>query len=371
MIWLYGILCLIFLVIFHEFGHFIAAKMCGVKVESFSVGFGPVIFHKTIKGTDYRLSLFPLGGYCGIKGEKDFQKALDENLSEISGEKDSLYGISPIKRAFIGFNGPFFNLILAVIGYTLINLIGYSYSTYSNKIIIPEQSDTQIVSIARDAGILTGDKIIGVNNIPTENFSDLQQEIASRPDETLKLKIDRDGTILEITLKSALNKETGTGQIGIMADTSELIKLHTPKYNPFSAFAKGILDTGNMIRLTYKSISILFKGVDLKNTVSGPVRTTQMLGSTIQAGFNIDTKTGFISMFEFIALISVSLAIFNLLPIPVLDGGLILIALIEFVTRRKIKPKIQYYIQFIGLAFIAIIFCIGMFGDISYFMSKK
>ena len=112
--WLYGLLCLFFLVLFHEFGHFLAAKLFGVKVESFSVGFGPILLHRTINGTDYRLSLIPLGGYCGMKGEKEFQKAIEEKLPEIEAESDSLYGIHPFKRALIGFAGPFFNFILAV-----------------------------------------------------------------------------------------------------------------------------------------------------------------------------------------------------------------------------------------------------------------
>ena len=110
--WIYGLLCLFFLILFHEFGHFIAAKIFGVKVEAFSIGFGPVLLHKKIKGTDFRLSLFPLGGYCNMKGEKDFQKALEENKKEISGDFDSLYGIHPVKRAVIGFAGPFFNFLL-------------------------------------------------------------------------------------------------------------------------------------------------------------------------------------------------------------------------------------------------------------------
>lgn len=370
MIWVIGILCLIFLVIFHEFGHFIAAKICGVKVESFSVGFGPVLLHRKIGDTDYRLSLLPLGGYCGIKGEKDFQKALDEKLPEIKGEKDSLYGISPIKRAFIGFNGPFFNIILAVICFHIINLIGYSYTTFSNKIIIPDPSNTEICSIARDAGIQTGDQIIFVNDVETQTFIDIQKEITTRPDEDVQLTVLRNGEKIIINLHTKLNKETGTGQIGIMADVDSEIELHTPHYNYFTGLIQAIKDAANVTKMTYKGIQTLFKGVEIKNTVSGPVRTTQMLGSSIKAGFGIDAVTGLINMLQFIAIISMSLAIFNLLPIPVLDGGLIFIALIEWISRKKIKPIIQYYIQFIGLAFIVIIFFIGLYGDISYFISK-
>ena len=95
--WLYGILCLFFLILFHEFGHFLAALLFGVKVESFSIGFGPVLLHKNIRGTDFRLSLIPLGGYCGMKGENDFRKALEENRKEINADPDSLFGIHPLK----------------------------------------------------------------------------------------------------------------------------------------------------------------------------------------------------------------------------------------------------------------------------------
>lgn len=370
MSWVYGILCLVFLIIFHEFGHFIAAKICGVKVESFSVGFGPVLLHKNFHGTDYRLSLIPLGGYCGLKGEKDFQKALDEKLPEINGEKDSLYGIHPLKRAFIGFNGPFFNLIIAVLGFFLINLIGFDYQTTTNHILIPDSSIEGFVSVAKDAGLKDGDRILYVNKKETTNFDEIATEIRQRPDEDILLVIDRNGTNLEITVHSVLDKDTGMGKIGITNDISKIMTVHTPKYNVFQAFGKGITDTGNMIGLTFKSLKILFKGINLKNAVRGPLSTTDMLGSSIQSGFSVNAKIGFITMFEFVALISVSLAIMNLLPIPVLDGGLILIALIEALFRKKIKPSIQYYIQFIGLGFIFILFIIGLYGDISYFMSK-
>lgn len=370
MSWVYGILCLVFLIIFHETGHLVAAKMCGVKVESFSVGFGPVLLHKTIGGTDYRLSLIPLGGYCGLKGEKDFQKALDEKLSKIEGEKDSLYGIHPLKRAFIGFNGPFFNIIIAVLCFFMINLIGYEYKTTTNHILIPDSSIEGVVSVAKDAGLQDGDKIIAINNKEVLYFDDIMSGIGQHPDEDVLLKIERDGKVFELTVHTVLDKKTGTGKIGITNDLSKIITVHTPKYNVFTAFGKGILDTGEMIGLTYKSIKILFMGIDLKNSVRGPVSTTDMLGSSIQEGFGISAKIGFINLFQFVALISVSLGIMNLLPIPILDGGLILIALIETIFRRKIKPSIQYYIQFIGLAFVLALFLLGLYGDISYFINK-
>lgn len=366
--WLYGLLCLFFLIIFHEFGHFLAAKLFGVKVESFSIGFGPVLLHRTIRGTDYRLSLFPLGGYCGMKGEKDFQKALEEKLPEIKGEADSLYGIHPLKRALIGFAGPFFNFIFAVIACAFINGIGYTYYTYSNKILITDEVTT---SVARDAGIQSGDKIIKINEKEITDFFDLIEEVSVRPDEDIKITIDRDGSILEFTVHTELDKKSGSGKLGVAADTSEVLQKESPRYGFFGSIGHGFLDAIKSLSLTIKSIGILFKGVDMNNAVSGPARVTEMLGSTVKEGFSAGFKVGFVSLMSLMSIISISLFFMNLLPIPVLDGGLILIALIEIIIRRRVSPRLQYYVQFIGLAFIAFIFIIGLKGDIFYFINRS
>ena len=368
--WLYGLLCLFFLILFHEFGHFVAAKLFGVKVESFSIGFGPILLHKTVKGTDYRFSLLPLGGYCGMKGEKDFQQAIDEKLPFIKADKDSLYGIHPLKRALIGFAGPFFNFIFAVIAFSLINLIGFTYYSYSNKILLPSEEQSSC-TVAKDAGLLSNDIIISINDKDVSDFSDIISEISTRPDEDIIIKVLRNNEILEFPMHTDLDKTQGTGKIGIAADTSNLLEKHSDHYNFFSAFGRGFIDACEAVYLTIKSFSILFKGIEIKNAVSGPVRVTDMLGSTVKDGFSAGIKTGFVNMFNLMAIISISLFVMNLLPIPVLDGGLILIALIEFIFRKKINPRIQYYIQFIGLAFIIILFILGTYSDFSYFINRS
>ena len=365
--WLYGILCLFFLIVFHEFGHFLAAKLFGVKVESFSIGFGPVLLHRTVRGTDYRLSLIPLGGYCGMKGEKDFKKAIEEKLPEVGGDADSLYGIHPFKRALIGFAGPFFNFIFAVLACAFINGIGYTYYTYSNRVLINDQVTS---SVARDAGIISGDKIIKINGKEISDFSDLIEEVSTRPDEDIIVVIDRDGKELTFTVHTELDKSTGTGKIGVAADTSEVLEKESPRYGFFASIGHGFIDAIKSAGLTIKSIGILFKGVDMNNAVSGPARVTEMLGSTVKEGFSEGLRIGFISLMSLMSVISISLFIMNLLPVPILDGGLILIAFIEIIIRRRVNPRIQYYVQFIGLAFIAFIFIIGLKGDILYFIKK-
>ena len=225
-------------------------------------------------------------------------------------------------------------------------------------------------SSAKNAGLLSGDKIIQINQKPIEDFSDLITEISTRPDEDVRIKVDRNGEILEFFVHVELDKSSGSGKIGVAADTSDILQKEAPTYSFFKAIGHGFLDTVTNTALTIKSIGILFKGVDVNNAVSGPARVTEMLGSTVKDGFSEGFKTGFISIMSLLAIISISLFIMNLLPIPVLDGGLILIAIIEIIIKRKLNPRFQYYVQYIGLAFIVFIFIIGVKGDILFFMNR-
>lgn len=364
---LIGLICLCFLIFFHELGHFLAAKLFKIKVESFSIGMGPILFHKTIKGTDYRLSLLPFGGYCGIKGEKDFQEALKNNYSKIEGEKDSMYGSNPFKRAAIGFAGPFFNFLFAFLAFTVIFLAGYTTYSYSNKIIIASDLDSSIESQAGKAGLKTGDEIIKINNKKIEDFSDIIFEISKRPDENIEISVLRDEEIIQFSVHSVLDKSSGTGKIGISADTTTLFKKEIKSENFFLAAKDGFLESLNMAFLTLKGIFTLFKGVDLKNQVSGPARVADMIGEVVSESASQGKKAVFINLLNFMALISISLFLMNILPIPVLDGALILFALIEGLFKIRLHPKFYYYIQFIGIFIIVIIFIIGLSGDFIYF----
>lgn len=440
---LYGILGLGLIVLIHETGHLIAARICGVKVEAFSVGMGPILLHKTIKDTDYRLSLIPLGGYCEMKGEKAFSEALESNAKEITGEPDSLYGVHPLKRAFIAFMGPFFNVIFAFFAFIIISAIGYNYYSTPSKIILANEVYPDFSSPAAEAGLKTGDTIYQIDEEPIINFADISSYVSLHPDEELVFKVLRDDKDLTFVVKTELDTETGAGKIGVLnwvnplvaevipdssaanmglsagatitkvdgepvfntTDISLLIigknsvvmewekesnifsgtldlntgdvgirfasdRYHTPTYGFFGSIKQGFLETIETIGLTFKSIGLLFKGVDFTSAVSGPIRITQMIGETAVSGFSASFSTGIVTVLNFLALISISLFIMNLLPIPILDGGLILFALIETISRRKIHPKVLYYIQFIGLAFIAVLFCIALFSDFRYLFNR-
>lgn len=354
----YGILALSVLVFLHELGHFIFAKIFHVDVEAFSIGFGPRLLHKTFRGTDYRVSLLPLGGYCAMKGENDFQDAIEKGTWKSVRDKHSLYGIHPLKRAAIGFAGPFANIVFAFFAFFFVELIGYTYYTYSAKIKVLDDA-----SPAKIAGLQDGDVILKINKNEIADFSDIIENIASHPNERALVTIDRNNETLTFPIDIALDTKTGSGKIGITNFSNEVIEKKIKSNSLFEASKKSILQIGQAFILTWKSIALLFHGLDFKSALSGPAGVANMLGDAVQ-------NESAIVIASIMAIISLSLAIMNLLPIPILDGGLILFALIETFTKRPINAKLQYYIQFVGLAFILAIFALGVISDIYHFLGK-
>lgn len=442
---IYGLLGLSVIIFIHELGHFIAARYCGVEVETFSIGMGPVLLHKKIGKTDYRVSLIPLGGYCGMKGEKAFQEALDNKLDAIPQEENSFYGVAKWKRIIIAFSGPAFNFIFAIIAFSIISMIGTTYYSTSNKVIMLDEVYQDMTSPAKTAGLQTGDKIIAIEGVPTPYFSDISQNISMAAREELEFTIDRNGNILTYIFEVALDKDTGAGRIGITnwidpvistvmpnsntafaglqngdiitevegypifntMDFSKKIQnretiditytrqgqsnqctitipknehglldpsllgfgwkveeIKTKTYGFFGAIGQGFIETIDMLAITVKSLGMLFSGIDLTKAVSGPIGITMMLGETTKESFEAGFSVGIVNVLNFLALISVSLFLMNLLPIPILDGGIILVAIIEIITRKPVNPKILYRIQFIGLGILLFLFIIGFVGDI-------
>jgi len=459
---LYGLLGLSVIIFIHELGHFFVARFFGVHVESFSIGMGPVLLHKTVKGTDYRLSLVPFGGYCGMKGEKDFQTAMENKLDRIPAEKDSFYGVHPLKRIAIAFAGPFANVILAVAALSIVAMIGYDYYTSPNKIILASEFYPDSPLSAAEAGLQTGDRITAINGKRIEYFSDIVEAVSLSARKTLHIEADRNGTAMTFTLVPELDTSTGAGKIGVLswldpvienaaenspafnaglqngdriieadgktvrntvdlyeilknlheADISverggrvfhahlslasqdgqsaqksaerknsgnenlvsgiswQAIKVHTKTYPFFPALLQGAKETFKMVSVTAQSIALLFKGIDLKQAVSGPIGITVLLGETAKEGFSAGFSVGVVTVCNFLAVISISLFLMNLLPVPVLDGGLILVAFIELVRRKSIKPKTLYAIQIAGVCFIVLIFLLGMFADINRIIQR-
>lgn len=433
-----GLVALGIVVFIHELGHFIAARLSGVTVESFSLGWGPPLLKFKRGDTEYRLSAFPMGGYCGMKGQDAYREALDANLSEIPREKGSFYGAHPLKRIAISFAGPFSNLLFSVLVFAFVSAVGYTYQTWENRIIPVPESIAGYETAAIKAGLLPGDRLISMDGIPIAHFADLQKTTSQRAGKTVLVNYERDGVQYSTTVVIEMDKKTGAGKIGVLpwipliistvkdgsAASSagvrpgdriiaidgtavshyfELtdalsskpeqaiftiqrndIEIRIPivlLYKPdtgtvetgmdferqtitiagtglIQSMEQGIQETARTLYLTVKSLGLLFKGVDMSEAVSGPVRITLMLGEVAQSSL--------IAVAELLAIICVSLFIMNLLPIPILDGGIIFFSLIELIRRKQLRPKTLYRFQFVGIAFIVFLFIFALFGDISY-----
>ena len=434
---LLGIIALGVVVFVHELGHFIAARISGIEVETFSIGWGPVLFRKKLGRTEYRISLLPIGGYCGLKGERAFAEALEKNLDAIPNEEGSYYGAHPVKRIVTAFAGPAANLLFAVLALGIVSAVGYTFETYDNRVIPASTYESAKDMPIDKAGLIEGDRILKLGDKPIANYSDIQQYISVHPDEKIAVEYERNGEKRSTFIMPALDKKSGGGRIGVYpwvplivgsvkkgsaAETAgirvgdEITAVDGKPVTHFVQFSaalsgkpeqitvtvmsqgisreaklvlvykdsglaetgiawktqkvtvagtgllesakNGFAETGKTLSLTVKSIGLLFRGVDLSEAVSGPVRITVMLGEVAQSSF--------MGAMELLSIICVSLFLMNLLPIPILDGGLILFAVIELIFRKPLKPKTLYRVQFIGIAFILFIFAFALFGDIKY-----
>lgn len=340
------------LIIVHEFGHFIVAKKIGVRVEKFSLGFGPQLLKKKKNETEYSISAIPLGGYVKLAGD---------NLEEYKGGGDEYFAKPPYQRMAIIFFGPLLNYILGIIFFWLIFFVGYP--TVAAKVggLIEGFG-------AKEAGIQVGDKIIAVDGKKIESWEKLQEIIQVKKDASLaRLFVVRDNRELSLDVKikgkefnDLLGQKRNVGLIGI-TPSDETVRL---KYGFGESFILSINKTLDLTVITYKALWRMITGkLSLRESVTGPLGI-----------FYITSKAahlGIIAVLHLIAVLSISLAIFNLLPLPVLDGGHIVLLAIEKVRGRTLSLKAERLIMQIGLTIIITLAIIVTYNDILKFFGDK
>jgi regulator of sigma E protease len=343
---IYAIIALSILIIVHEFGHFIIARLVNVKVITFSLGFGKKLLSRKRGETEYVISAMPLGGYVKLLGESP-----DEEIPEEEKER-SFTNKTPFQRFLIVFAGPFFNLVFALL-IIYFSLIFNGYGTLPaiiNKVMEGYPAQT--------AGVKAGDRILEINGIKISDWHDLTREIAFNKG-TMKFLLQRDDstyetaiTPIEVEEKGELGNITKRKKIGVEGPREIIWK----KENPISAIPKSIEDTYTMTQTMLRGIYHMIIGDISTKEIGGPIAILQLTGK--------QAKNGIWSLFIFVAFISINLGILNLLPIPVLDGGHILFNFIEIITRRKVSEKTIDIAQKIGLTLLIMLMAFAFYNDI-------
>jgi len=349
MSFLSAILLLGILIFIHELGHFLLAKRSGVLVERFSIGFGPVIFSKKGKETEYVLSAIPLGGYVKMYGE-----SLDADVSEDM--KSRSFAHKPLKDRFaIVFAGPLFNFVLAILLYSVIFMIG-------TPRFLASVGDVVDGSPAQAAGLMKGDMIIAIDGSEIKFWDEMSGYISENPEQTLKLDIERGGTILKVDVmpkvvvdKNLFGEEIKVGRVGIIRGTlSESVSL-----NPFDAIVKGFQQAYKVSELMIMGVVKIFQRVVPADSLGGPIMIVKMAKDSAESGI--------ISFLSFMAIISINLGILNLLPIPVLDGGHLMFFTVEAITRRPVSVRVREIGQMMGLALLLFVMFFAFYNDIMRF----
>lgn len=355
------------LVFVHEFGHFIVARKLGVSVSAFSIGFGKELWSKPDKqGTVWKISAIPLGGYCQFLGDADASSSTSEiDLSKYSEEEQKhLFATQkPIKKLAIAVAGPLFNYLFAfVVFFGLFFFLG-SYD------IPPVVSDVLEDSPAQKAGILVNDKILEINGNAIEVWGDIQKEVSASVD-NVHIKIERNNEIKEFDLPlkemdyafDEKEKPLKRKMIGIKAEAKHF---HVVKdnFNFTGSLIKSAQEIYNLTDLTLRGVGQMLTGKRSGDEVGGIIRIAEMSG-------DISRARDFWNFLSFMALLSVNLGLINLFPIPLLDGGHVIIYLLEILLRRELNTKIKDGLFKIGLGFILFLMLFATWNDVRHLITR-
>lgn len=336
------------LVFVHEFGHFLAAKKSGVKVEEFGFGIPPRIFGRKIGETLYSINLLPIGGFVKLKGEE-----ADEVLG--FGGEGSFSSVSKKKKLVIVIAGVVGNLILSYFLFVLLFLVGYP--TASGQVKVDEVLKESPAAVS---GFAVGDVLLNFNGQKIEDPNQFVKIVKKTSGQASIFTIERQAKILNLKSTPLINPPSGQGALGIRLGYESQITY--PRLGLGDSFVSGFRETGKYLSLMVKGIknlvTELFKGHSPQE-LAGVVGIYKISTQALEIGWQV--------YLQFVALISLNLFLFNLLPVPALDGGRVLFILIELFTRRKISAKIERLVNNTGFALLITLFVLITIRDIKRF----
>ncbi len=449
--YLIGMLGIALVVVIHEIGHLIAARACDIDVEVFSFGLGPKLWSKEHKGTDFRISMFPLGGYCRLKGSDDLRAALLQRKKSFTHvENGSLFSVHPAKRIVTYLAGPLLNLLFAILLYAILASIPYQVLTTEpiiamvddypslfssssspahaqglqtgdrvillngeevrdwenletllatsegsqlftieregNTLLVPVKGDKidqgyryglsvirrPLVGSVRpatpesDAGLLKGDLILEANGVPVANDLDLLVALEQDMEQT-ELLIQRGTTKKTLSFRPDLD-ERGKGEWNF-ALASEKRAVKAPSFS----IKNGWNTTLQITEDTLSSLVFLIRGgsKNVRQEFTGAARAALMIGDITSLGLESDKGSGLRALWYLLGVVSISLAVANILPLPAFDGGQVLTALYEWITGRRIQPRTYWILQLVGIGTVLGIFIFLGYADMLHFLTIR
>lgn len=357
-VWNYGVMFLVVLTVLvfvHELGHYWAARRNGVKVEIFSIGFGPELFGLTDRaGTRWKFSAIPLGGYVKMFGDADVASRPGDEVERMSAEERrvSFYHQSVARRAVIVAAGPIANFLFAIVALALLFMV------YGQPYTPPVIEQVQPEGAAAEAGIEPGDRIVEIDGRRMDRFEDILQTVLLNPGRPLEMVVERDGAQLEklvtpraVQVEDRFGNVQTIGRLGVIRGADAFIKR-----DPLTAVWHAGRETLNLSVGTLQAVGQMLSGTRGTEELGGPLRIAQMSGQVAQ--------TSFVAMVWFMAILSINLGLINLFPIPMLDGGHLLFYGIEAVRGRPLGDRAQEYGFRIGLALVLTLMVFATWNDL-------
>ena len=352
-------------VFFHELGHFLVARWCGVRVQAFSVGFGPELFGRYDRhGTRWKLSAIPLGGYVKFAGDENEASVPDqEALARMSAEERAgAFQTKPVsRRAAIVAAGPIANFILAIIIFAML------FGLLGRQEISPRVDAVQPESAAQAAGLMEGDLVLAIDGQPIQTFADMQRIVSVSADLPLSMLVDRGGQQLTVEVTPQRREITdrfgnvqSVGLLGVSRSASEE-DVVTRRFGPVEAVVEGSRETWFVVTRTAGYLAGIVTGRESADQLGGPIRVAQISGQVATLGFG--------ALLNLTAVLSISIGLLNLLPIPMLDGGHLLFYAAEALRGKPLSERAQEYGFRIGIAIVLFLMVFATWNDVLHLTS--
>jgi regulator of sigma E protease len=350
----------------HELGHFLVARWCGVDVKVFSIGFGRELFGFNDRhGTRWRFALIPLGGYVKFSGDADAASAGTDSAemgTMTPQQRERSFPAQSIgERAAIVAAGPIANFLLAIL------IFGASVYVFGKPVLAPRVDQVVAGSAAERGGLRAGDLVVSIDGRAISSFSDMQRAISVRPEETLTVVVDRAGALVTLPVTPALVEQStpvGKQRIGVLGvqASRQASDWQTQRFGLLESAKVGVGETWYVVERTYDYLAKLVRGRESVDQLSGPIRIAQVSGI-------VASNSGLMGLLNLAAILSVSIGLMNLFPVPMLDGGHLMFYAIEALRGRPLSDRAQELGFRFGLGLVLMLMLFVTWNDLVHVRS--